>query len=325
MTRRRANRHTVVALITGSVSPFELAVACEVFGIDRPDLHDPWYRFFVATPDGRPAGTPMGMTIAVDHDISVLKKADTVIVPASAGDDREIAGAVLDALRAAHARGARLLSVCTGAFVLAQAGLLDGRRATTHWMHTESLASEYPSVIVDDGVLYVDEGDIITSAGTAAGIDMCLHVVRKDFGADVANALARRMVVPPHRDGGQAQFIEDPVPVCPDDNPLAGVLDWIAERLNEPLAVDEMARVANMSPRHFARRFRAVTGTTPHQWVLNQRILLVQRLLETSDKPVELIAEMAGFGSAAALRMQFQRVVRTTPTAYRRAFRSQAS
>ena len=323
MTRER--RHTVVALIPTSVSPFELAVACEVFGIDRPELHDPWYRFYVATPDGRPADTPMGMKIEVEHDISILEKADTVLIPAAAGDERDTPGVVLEGLRQAHARGARLVSVCSGAFVLAQAGLLDGRRATTHWMHTDALAREHPLVVVDEGVLYVDDGDIITSAGTAAGIDMCLHVVRKDFGADVANAVARRMVVPPHRDGGQAQFIDDPVPVCPDDDPLTGVLTWIGEHLNEPLSVDEMARAANMSPRHFARRFRAATGTTPHQWVLNQRILLVQRLLETTDKPIEQIADLAGFGSAAALRVQFQRTVRTTPTAYRRSFRREVS
>lgn len=321
----RSRRHTVVALIPSSVSPFELAVACEVFGIERPDLHDPWYRFYVATPDGRPADTPMGMRIDVDHDLSIVKKADTILVPASAGDERETPEAVLDAIRAAHARGTRLLSVCSGAFVLARAGVLDGRRATTHWMHTTALAVEHPLVKVDEGVLYVDDGDIITSAGTAAGIDMCLHVVRKDFGAGVANALARRMVVPPHREGGQAQFIEDPVPVCPDDDPLTGVLAWIGEHLNEALSVDEMAREANMSPRHFARRFRAATGTTPHQWLLNQRILLVQRLLETTDKPVEQIADLAGFGSAAALRLQFQRAVRTTPTAYRRTFRRRAA
>ena len=217
------------------------------------------------------------------------------------------------------------MSVCTGAFVLAATGLLSGRRATTHWMHADRLAEQYPDIDVDPSVLYVDEGDILTSAGTAAGIDMCLHVVRKDLGAEVANAVARRMVVPPHRDGGQAQFVDLPLPTCPDSDPLTRVLDWMLEHLDEPLAVDEVARRSAMSPRHFARRFRAATGTTPHQWVLGQRVLLAQRLLESTEEPIEMIASRCGFGSAAALRVHFQRAVATSPQAYRRAFRERAA
>jgi transcriptional regulator GlxA family with amidase domain len=230
---------------------------------------------------------------------------------------------MLDALRAAHARGARLLSLCTGVFMIAAAGLLDGRRASTHWRHTDELASRYPNVKIDPRVLYVDDGDILTSAGTAAGVDLCLHVVRLDHGAEVANGVARRMVVPPHRDGGQAQFVDAPVaPACEEGEALSSVLGWMLEHLDMPMSVDTLAERAVMSPRTFARRFRAVTGTTPHQWLLAQRVLLAQRLLETTDEAVELLADRAGFGSAAALRLHFQRSVGTAPLAYRRTFRA---
>jgi transcriptional regulator GlxA family with amidase domain len=244
-----------------------------------------------------------------------------VIVPASAHDDEQPTPELIDALQRAHRRGARMMSVCSGAFTLAAAGLLDGRRATTHWMHADELARRYPSIDVDPKVLYVDEGDVLTSAGTAAGIDLCLHVVRQDLGADVANAVARRMVVPPHRDGGQAQFVDQPVARCADEDPLSGVLGWMLEHLDEPLTVEDLARRSTMSPRTFARRFRAVTGTTPLQWLLSQRVLLAQRLLETSDDPVELIATRCGFGTAAGLRQHFQRSTGTSPMAYRRTFR----
>jgi transcriptional regulator GlxA family with amidase domain len=230
--------------------------------------------------------------------------------------------ALLDALRAAHARGARLLSECTGAFVLAAAGLLDDRPATTHWMHTAELAERYPKVRVDPKVLYVDDGDILTSAGTAAGIDLMLHVVRLDHGAEVANAVARRMVVPPHREGGQAQFVDLPMPDGDGEDDLAGVLGWMLEHVGDDLSVEDLASRASTSPRTFARRFRAVTGTTPHQWLLGQRVLLAQRLLETTDEPIELIAQHCGFGSAGALRQHFTRAVSSSPQAYRRCFRS---
>jgi AraC family transcriptional activator FtrA len=228
---------------------------------------------------------------------------------------------LLDALRAAHRRGARIMSVCTGAFVLAAAGLLDGRPATTHWMYTEELAARFPEVRVDPRVLYVDDGDVLTSAGTAAGIDLCLHVVRLDHGAEVANAVARRMVVPPHRDGGQAQYVESPLASGPGDDPLGGTLGWALEHLDEPLSVADLARRAAISPRSFARHFLRVTGTTPHQWLLSQRLLLAERLLESSDLSVERVASRSGFGSAAALRAHFQRARATSPSAYRRLFR----
>jgi transcriptional regulator GlxA family with amidase domain len=321
----RKRRHTVAAVISDGVAPFELAVGCEVFGIDRSELVDPWYRFVVCAAEPPPVRTSVGFSIDTPYGLDEVRKADTVIVPAWAGaSTRPVPDHLIDALRTAHRRGARILSVCSGAFVLAAAGLLDGRRATTHWMYTDELARRYPSIEVDPRVLYVDEGDVMTSAGTAAGIDLCLHVVRLDHGAEVANAVARRMVVPPHRDGGQAQFVEAPVPPSAGDDPLATTLGWMLEHLDQPLSVDDLAERSHMSPRHFARRFRAATGTTPHQWLLSQRVLLASRLLETTEMPVELVAQRCGMGSAANLRAHFQRAVGTSPLAYRRTFRRDA-
>ena len=320
MSRKR--RHTVAAVAADGVAPFELAVGCEVFGIDRSELVDPWYRFIVCAAGPTPIRTSVGFTIDTPYGLDDVRKADTVIVPAwSNASTRQIPDDLIDALCAAHRRGARLLSVCSGAFVLAATGLLDGRRATTHWMYTDLLAERYPAIDVDPRVLYVDEGDVMTSAGTAAGIDLCLHVVRLDHGAEVANAVARRMVVPPHRDGGQAQFVEAPVAATAGDDPLAATLGWMLENLHRPVSVDDLAARSHMSGRTFARRFRAVTGTTPHQWLLSQRVLLASRLLETSDESVERVAQRCGMGSAANLRIHFQRVVGTSTQAYRRTFR----
>ncbi len=309
--------------MTHGVSPFEFAVACEVFGFDRPELGVPWYRFFVCAADPPPVTTSAGFTIDTPYGLDDIHRADTIVVPACGrqGSSEEL----LDALRQAHDRGARILSLCTGAFVLAEAGLLDGRRATTHWMHAAELARMYPNVDVDPCVLYIEDGNIFTSAGTAAGIDLCLHVVRQDFGAEIANAVARRMVVPPHRDGGQAQYVDEPLPDLRASDPFTDTLVWIQEHLGEEISVEELARRSAMSPRTFARRFRATTGTTPHQWLLRQRVLLAQRLLETTDSPVELIASRCGFGTAANLRQHFQRLMRTSPIAYRRTFHTSAA
>lgn len=315
-------QHTVAALAASDAGVFELAVPCEVFGIDRSYLADPWYDFKVCAGEPGVLRSEHGFTIDTPYGLDDLVKADTVVVPASHRETGFPAEAV-EAVKEAHRRGARVLSVCTGAFLLAEAGLLDGRRATTHWMHADEMASTFPAVDVDPRVLYVDEGDVLTSAGTASGIDLCLHIVRSDYGAEVANTLARRMVVPPHRDGGQAQFVDTPVSIseCPAEDPLARVLAWMVEHLDEPLSVESLAQQSLMSPRNFARRFRAVTGTTPHQWLLGQRVMLAQRLLETTDESVELIASRCGMGSAANLRFHFQRAVGTAPLAYRRTFR----
>jgi transcriptional regulator GlxA family with amidase domain len=323
--RRDRRRHTVAAIAFPGIAPFELSVPCEVFGLDRSDLVSPWYRFFVASTQPGPIPTGAGFTIDTPYGIDDLAVADTIIIPAEhkQGPTPE---ALLDALRAAHRRGARVMSFCTGAFVLAAAGLLDGKRATTHWMHADRLAALHPAIEVDPRVLYVDAGDgVFTSAGTAAGIDLCLHIVRNDHGAEVANAVARRMVVPPHRDGGQAQYVDLPMPACEDDDPIGSTLAWMLEHLDAPVTVDQLAARSLMSPRTFARRFRAVTGTTPHQWLLGQRILFAQRLLEASDEPVERVASLTGFGSAANLRHHFGREVSTSPVAYRRTFRQGAA
>jgi transcriptional regulator GlxA family with amidase domain len=318
----RAKRHTVAAVIGHETSPFELAVACEVFGIDRSDEFGvPWYRFMVVAAEEPPIRTSTGFTIDTKHRLDALRKADTVVVPARTGAPGRMAPQLIDALRAAHERGARILSVCTGAFALAEAGLLDGRRATTHWAHAAEMAARYPEVKVDPDVLYVDEGDVMTSAGTAAGIDLMLHVVRQDFGAEIANALARRMVVAPHRDGGQAQFVDEPLRDVDGNDFFGETLAFMGQHLGDQLTIEGLAGRAAMSPRTFARRFRGSTGTTPHQWLTRQRVLLAQRLLETTDDSVDRIAETCGFGSAAALRPHFQRIVLTSPMAYRRCFR----
>lgn len=311
--------HTVATVVSRDVAMFEVAVACEVFGLQRPELADPWYRHVICAAAPPPLRSPEGVELHTPYGLDEVAQADTVILPARYSPG-EPPGALLDALRAAHDRGARIMSFCTGAFTIAAAGLLDGKRATTHWMHADELAQRYPLVKVDPRVLYIDEGDVLTSAGTAAGIDLCLHVVRLDHGAEVANGVARRMVVPPHRDGGQAQYVDLPMPDC-EDEPLAELLGWMLAHLHEDLTVDALARRAATSSRTFARRFRAITGTTPHQWVLTQRILLAQRLLETTDEPVERVAARCGFASAAGLRQHFQRAVSASPLAYRRAFR----
>jgi transcriptional regulator GlxA family with amidase domain len=318
-----ARRHLVAAVIFTDIAPFELSVACEVFGVDRSDLGVPWYRFMVCSVDDGPVQSDAGFEIRTPYRLGDLRRADTIIIPGRAHGGAQEPPALLDALRAAHRRGARIMSFCTGAFVLAEAGLLDGKRATTHWGHVDEFAVRFPTVKLDPSVLYVDEGDILTSAGTAAGIDLCLHVVRKDLGADIANAVARRMVVPPHRDGGQAQYVDDPIPDGPGADLFGETIAWLQEHLGEQVTVDDLAQRSAMSPRTFARRFRATTGTTPMQWVLRQRVLLAQRLLETTDEPVDRVAALAGFGSPAALRQHFQRLVRTSPTSYRRCFRQE--
>jgi len=311
---------TVAVVAFDRVSLFELAVPCEVFGIDRSEMGVPNYRLKVCAGEPGRLRTSAGFVIEAAHGLEGLAGADTVIVPAWRDVEETPPEPILAALRKAHRRGARLASLCSGAFVLAAAGLLDGRRATTHWMYADRLAARFPRVQVDPAVLYVDEGDVLTSAGTAAGIDLCLYLVRLDYGVQVANVFARRMVVPPHRDGGQAQYVMAPIPSRCEDDRLSGTLDWALKNLQEPLSVERLASHARMSPRTFARRFRATTGTTPGQWLLAQRLGAAQRLLEMSDLPVERVAENSGFGSAAALRLHFARQVGTSPTLYRRTF-----
>ena len=311
--------HRIVALVAGEVVAFDLAIPAQVFGRE-PDLYD----WAVCGPVPGAMPTENGFDVLVPHGLEALERADTVIVPGIGDHAWPLAPEPVAALRAAAARGARVASICTGAFVLAAAGLLDGRRATTHWRYADVLAREFPAVAVDPDVLYVDDGAVLTSAGVAAGIDLCLHIVLRDHGAEAANAIARRMVVAPHRDGGQAQFVDRPLPTAAGDG-LGATRAWMQQRLAEPLSVEEMARHAGYSARTFARRFRAETGTTPLQWLIGLRVTEARRLLEATDASVEEVAMRSGFGGAIALRQHFARVVGTSPTAYRRAFRVAAA
>ncbi|MCG5213203.1 helix-turn-helix domain-containing protein [Streptosporangium soli] len=310
--------NTVALAVTDGMLHFELSLAYEVFGAGLTGMADPWYSVVVCGPGAVRVGR---FQLEPDHGLDQLPRADTVIIPGWADVDEDPPADLVDAVRAAHEAGARVASLCTGAFVLAAAGLLDGRRATTHWAHTRALADRYPQVKVDPDVLYVDNGRVLTSAGKAAAMDLCLHLVRLDHGSSIANTVARRLVVPPHRDGGQAQFVTTPVPAS-DNHPLAELFPWVIERLDHPLSVEDLARQANMSSRNLGRHFRSATGTTPLQWLLTQRIRHAQELLETTDDSVDTIAAATGMGTATTLRRHFNRTVGVPPDTYRRTFRS---
>lgn len=307
----------VVLLAIPGVAPFEFGVVCEVFGIDRGDTGGPTFDFTIATADPGPVPTSLGFDMHIMTALDVAADADLIAVPAHKLE--RIDERYLEVIRAAEARGAWVLSVCSGAFALAQAGVLEGRRATTHWMHTDLLSSMYPGTEVDPDVLFVEDRKVVTSAGTAAGIDAALHIVRKEHGAAATNVIARRMVVPPQRDGGQSQYIASPVKAeCADS--FAAVAEWMLENLAENLTVDQLARKALMSSRTFARRFRADMGTTPAAWLNRQRLIRAQQLLEETDDSLEMIAQDTGFGTAAVMRHHFVKVLQVSPLAYRRAF-----
>ncbi len=308
-------RSVVLALFEGAML-FETATAIEVFGVDRGDIAGPWYDFTVCGPQAARLGEVARVASADTFD--AVLDAHTIVVPSYHDIDEPPPADIVAALRSAHANGARIMSLCTGAFVLAAAGLLDGKRVTTHWAHAEQLARRYPEVVVDADVLYVDDDPILTSAGKAACMDLCLHVVRTDYGAAAANTLARRLVVPPHRAGGQAQFINTPAPV--DGSHLQDLMRWATEHLHEPLTVSDMAERANTTTRTLVRHFIATTGTTPLRWLHNQRVHLAQELLETTDAGVDAIAERTGMGTAATLRRHFNRTVGVAPDTYRRTF-----
>lgn len=309
---------TVSTPVLDGLAVFEFGVICEVFGIDRSSDGVPNFEFKVCGLEaGRPVRTSVGASLTPDHDLDALMGVDLVAVPAIAMQDYP--QRALDALRAAADAGAIILTVCSGAFVAGAAGLLDGRQCTTHWMHADELARRYPTAKVDRNVLFVDDGNLITSAGTAAGIDACLHLVRRELGSAVTNSIARRMVVPPQRDGGQRQYIDQPIPVRCSDG-FAPHLDWILANLHRGHTVASLARRANMSARTFARRFVEETGTTPMQWVTDQRVLYARRLLEESDLDIDRVAGRSGFGNATLLRHHFRRIVGVTPSDYRRRF-----
>jgi transcriptional regulator GlxA family with amidase domain len=312
----------IAVLIYPGIHPFEFGVACEAFGVDRSDDGLPVYDLVVASEADEPVRTSTGFTVSAPHRFDEALDADLVIV--SAGGDGGLAPGVLATLVAAHDNGAAVMSLCTGAFALGEAGLLDGRRCTTHWRHTAELARRFPAAEVDPNVLYVCDGRVYTSAGTAAGLDLCLHIMRTEHGAEVANAVARRMVMPAHRAGGQAQYIEAPVPASGSDG-LSELMDALLAELPAEHTVNSMAARVNMSPRTFARRFAEATGTTPHAWLLRQRVIFARRQLEAGAEPIEIIARRSGFGTAALLRHHFQRHTGVAPTAYRRSFSATGS
>jgi AraC family transcriptional activator FtrA len=319
-TGPRYDAHAVAIVACDGVAAFELGVACDVFGGEWEAMFGvPWYRSFVCGISPGPVATDSGFQILPAHGMERIRDAGTVIVLPTVSFT-QVPTEMLGVLRQAHEQGSRIVSLCTGAFALAGAGLLDGRRATTHWTECDELARRYPGVTVDPGVLFVDEGDILTSAGSAASIDLCLHLVRQDYGTEIATKLARQLVVPPQRDGGQAQYIDAPMPELDSSSLFAGTVGWLQEHLDEPITVDDLAARSAMSPRTFARRFLASTGTTPYQWLVHQRVQVAQRLLETSDLPIDSVAEKSGFSTAANLRKHFSRAVHTSPHAYRRTF-----
>ncbi|WP_269859306.1 helix-turn-helix domain-containing protein [Streptomyces sp. RPT161] len=301
---------------------FESSIPLSVFGVDRQDAGVPRYRLLVCAGEDGPLRTTGGLELTAPYGLDALGRAGTVVVPAWRSISQPPPASALTALRRAHEEGARIIGLCTGAFVLAAAGLLDGRPATTHWMYAPTLAKRYPSVHVDPRELYVDDGDILTSAGTAAGIDLCLHVVRTDHGADAANALARRLVVPPRRSGGQERYLDRSLPEEIGGDPLAEVVAWALEHLHEQFDVETLAARAYMSRRTFDRRFRSLTGSAPLQWLITQRVLQAQRLLETSDYSVDEVAGRCGFRSPVALRGHFRRQLGSSPASYRMAFRA---
>jgi transcriptional regulator GlxA family with amidase domain len=300
-----APRHVVAVVAFDRISPFHLSVPCVVFGEDRSGSGLPDFDFRVCAAETGALTTTAGFSIALTHGLDALADAHTIIVPSWRDPDETPPAALLDALRAAHERGAQLVGLCLGAFVLAAAGILDDRPASTHWAWADDFARRYPRVRLDPDVLYVDDGNVMTSAGTAAGLDCCLHVLRKMCGAQVANYVARRLVVPPHRQGGQAQFLQQPMPPNPRGDRLSGLLEWVSGNLDTPHTLDTLAGRALMSRRTFTRHFRLATGTTVGAWLLAQRLARAQHLLESSDASVEAIAGMVGFGSAASLRQHF--------------------
>ncbi|MCA2226125.1 transcriptional regulator FtrA [Nonomuraea aurantiaca] len=320
MLQRHDSSRTVSVLAFDGMSPFELGCVVEVFGLPRPELDVPWYDLVVCAEHDGPLRAVGGFTVQATYGLDVFAEARTVIVPGVPDVRAEVSPALIGAVRRAHERGARIVSICSGAFVLAAAGLLDGRPATTHWRYAELLQERFPQVRVDPGVLYVDNGDVLTSAGSAAGIDLLIHLIRRDHGPGVANTVARRLVVPPHREGGQAQFIEAAVSPVKEDDAVARTMEWALANLSRPITVAVLARVAGMSQRSFVRHFNRRTGTSPLRWVIAQRIAASLPLLESATAPVEEVGAAVGFESPVTFRHHFSRSMRTSPSAYRKAF-----
>ncbi len=312
---------TIAVVAFDRISPFHLTVPCVVFGEDRRSIGVPRFDVKVCGVERRRLTTSAGFRIEATHGLDALAEARTIIVPSWRDTSETPPAALTQALRQAHRRGARIVGLCLGAFVLAEAGLLNGRRATTHWAWADQFAERYPEVRLDPDALYIDEGDVVTSAGTAAGIDCCLHLVREQLGAEIANRLARRLVVAPHRPGGQAQFIETPVPKDPRGDRLALSLAWAERNIGKPLALNDLAARAAMSTRTYTRRFKAATGVSFKQWLIDQRVSAARRLLEQGDSSIERVAEQLGFGTALSMRLHFMARLGVSPAAYRKTFR----
>lgn len=314
-----AKKHLVVALAYDGLCTFEFGCTVELFALDRPELGVDWYDFAVCAVEPGPIRAAGGIMVQAPYDPSLLERADTIVIPGWRDADEDPPAALLAQIRAAHARGARLCTICSGVFILAAAGILDGLRATTHWRYVERLQRRYPRVQVLADDLYVDEGQVITSAGSAAGLDMLLHLVRRDYGARVGNMVAQRLVVAPHREGGQAQFL--PRPMAHDEQGrLSRLMDWLRSHPAEPHTVASMAERAAMSPRTLQRQFQDATGMGPVEWLVRERVAIAKDLLESPEIALAQVAERAGFGSEESLRHHFRRVASTTPGAYRRAF-----
>ncbi|MCT6662953.1 transcriptional regulator FtrA [Enterobacter mori] len=317
---RQVSPPRVVVLAYDGLCTFEFGVAVEIFGLPRPEMGESWYRFAVAGVDEGELRATGGIRILADGDLSLLERADLILVPGWRGIDAAVPDALCDALRRASARGCQLLSICSGVFVLAATGLLDRRKATTHWRYIEALKTRYPAIDVVEDVLYQDEGDILTSAGSAAGIDLCLHVVRRDYGMEAANRVARRLVIPPHRDGSQTQQLSRPVAQLRESQRLGQLFDFLHQHLALAHTVDSLARRVGMSQRTFLRRFQDATGTTPTRWLLNERLLRAKDYLENSKLSIDSIAEQTGFGQAATLRHHFRQHYALSPARYRKQF-----
>lgn len=313
------DNRSVIAVIYDQLCGLEFGVATELFGLARPELGVDWYEFGVVSADLGRLRAIGGVTFEAPTDLGVLHDAGTIVLPGWRDPLEDPPSELLDGLIMAHANGARIMSICSGVFILAATGLLDGKAATTHWRYTDQLRAMYPMIDVQPDVLYIDNGTTLTSAGSAAGLDLGLHLIRRDYGAEVANRVARRLVIAPQRAGGQAQFIATPV-TATDSTSIAPTVEWAASELGQPLTVGELADHARMSPRTFARRFRDDMGLPPHKWLVQQRIGLAQRLLETTTLSVDTIARECGFGSAATLRHHFRRGTLTTPSSYRANF-----
>lgn len=317
---RQLSPPQVVVLAYDGLCTFEFGVAVEVFGLPRPEMGDDWYRFAVAAVDEGELRATGGIRILADGDLRLLEHADLIVVPGWRGMDSSVPEAMCDALRQASARGCQVMSICSGVFVLAASGLLDGRRATTHWRYIETLKTRFPAIEVVEDVLYQDEGDILTSAGSAAGIDLCLHVVRRDYGMEAANRVARRLVIPPHRDGSQTQQLSRPVAQLRESQRFGQLFDFLHQHLAQPHSVDSLSRRVGMSQRTFLRRFQDATGTTPTRWLLNERLLRAKDYLENSRLSIDSIAEQTGFGQAATLRHHFRQHFALSPAQYRKQF-----